>query len=46
MTDFLNKADFIENLSDYDRQVLTQLQDIHQEIADQKEDPENQQASM
>ena len=30
MTDFLNKADFIENLSDYDRQALTQLQDIHQ----------------
>lgn len=46
MTDFLNKADFIENLSDYDRQALTQLQDIHQEIADQKEDLENQQASM
>ncbi len=46
MSDFLNKADFIENLSDYDRQALTQLQDIHQEIADQKEDLENQQASM
>ena len=41
MADFLNKADFIESLSEYDR-----LQDVHQEIADQKSVLEEQQASL
>ena len=27
MTDFLNKADFIQNISDYDRKMLTELQE-------------------
>lgn len=46
MADFLNKADFIESLSEYDRNALDQLQDTHQEIADQKSVLEEQQASL
>ncbi len=46
MSDFLNKADFIENFSNYDRKALNDLKDIHQQIADQKADLEAQQASM
>lgn len=29
MSDFLNKADFIENLSNYDRKALNNLKDVH-----------------
>lgn len=46
MSDFLNKADFIENLSEYDRNALNELKETHQQIADQKEDLEKQKASM
>ena len=46
MSDFLNKADFIENLSNYDRKALNNLKDVHQQIADQKADLEAQQDSM
>ena len=46
MSDFLNKADFIENLSNYDRKALNNLKDVHQQIADQEADLEAQQASM
>lgn len=43
MTDFLNKADFIENLSEYDRSALDELTEVHQQILDQKEVLETQQ---
>ncbi len=46
MTDFLNKADFIENLSEYDRMALNDLKAIHQQIEDQKAVLETQQASL
>ena len=46
MADFLNKADFIEHLSRYDRNALNELQEIHQSIADQKSALEEQQDSM
>ena len=46
MTDFLNKADFIENLSEYDRSALEDLMQVHQEIEDQKAALEEQQASL
>ena len=46
MTDFLNKADFIEHLSEYDRNALNELENVHQEIAYQKTALEEQQASM
>lgn len=46
MTDFLNKADFIENLSEYDRNALDNLKEIHQEIQDEKTALEEQQNSL
>ena len=46
MTDFLNKADFIENLSEYDRSALDNLKDVHQQIGDQKKTLEIQQDSL
>lgn len=46
MTDFLNKADFIENLSEYDRSALDSLKEIHQQIEDQNATLETQQASL
>ena len=46
MTDFLNKADFIENLSEYDRGCLDELKEIHQEIQDEKDALEEQQSSL
>lgn len=33
MADFLNKADFIQNVSDYDRDMLDKLRDIRKEVA-------------
>lgn len=46
MSDFLNKADFIENLSEYDRNALNNLKDIHQQIEDEQKTLETQQASL
>ncbi len=46
MTDFLNKADFIENLSEYDRKALDDLMSVHQQIESQKETLEIQQESL
>lgn len=46
MSDFLNKADFIQNVSDYDRDMLTALQKIQKEIADKKVLLEKQQDSL
>lgn len=46
MADFLNKADFIENLSSYDRDALNELKDIHQQIIDHQETLEAQKASL
>ena len=46
MSDFLNKADFIENLSEYDRDALEDLKRIHQEIENQNATLEEQQTSL
>lgn len=46
MTDFLNKADFIQNISNYDRDMLVQLQKTRKEINDKKETLEDQQTSL
>ena len=46
MTDFLNKADFIENLSTYDRDALDELKAIHQQIEDHQATLSAQQASL
>ena len=46
MTDFLNKADFIENLSEYDRNALDQLTEVHDQIEFQMTSLEAQQESL
>jgi peptidoglycan hydrolase CwlO-like protein len=46
MSDFLNKADFIQNISDYDRDMLLELQKTQKKISDQKDTLEVQQDSM
>lgn len=46
MSDFLNKADFIENLSEYDRSALNDLKEVHQQIEDEQKTLETQQTSL
>lgn len=46
MTDFLNKADFIQNISNYDRDMLHKLEKTRKNIADQKTTLEKQKDSM
>lgn len=46
MTDLLNKADFIQNISQYDRDMLNQLKDIHADIENQQEALQAQQNSL
>ncbi|MGC4018337.1 MAG: cell wall hydrolase [Muricomes sp.] len=46
MTDFLNKADFIQNISEYDRNMLLELQKTEKKISDQKDTLEAQQDSI
>lgn len=46
MSDFLNKADFIQNISQYDRDMLSELQNIHADIENQKMALQNQQDSL
>ena len=46
MSDFLNKADFIENLSEYDRNALDDLKDIHSQIEEEQENLKAQQDSL
>lgn len=46
MSDFLNKADFIENVNTYDRDMLTELESTHQAIEDQHTVLKAQQASL
>lgn len=46
MNDFLNKADFIQNVTDYDRDMLTELETTHQQIEDEHSVLKAQQASL
>ncbi|MDD3361857.1 MAG: cell wall hydrolase [Hespellia sp.] len=46
MNDFLNKADFIQNVSDYDRDQLTQLNTTHQQLNNEQNALKAQQASL
>lgn len=46
MSDFLNKAEFIENLSEYDRNALDNLQAVHQQIEEQQKTLQTQQESF
>ena len=46
ITDFLNKAEYITELSQYDRQMLQKLKETKQEIADAKETLEKEQNNL
>lgn len=46
MADFLNKADFIQNISNYDRDMLNELQKTQEHIAQQKDTMEAQQDAL
>lgn len=46
MTDFLNKAEFIENISSYDRDMLEKLRTIREDIAEREQVLLNQEASL
>lgn len=46
MSDFLNKADFIENLSSYDRKALNNLKEVHQDIQERQDELAAQKASL
>ncbi len=46
MTDFLNKAEFIENISSYDRDMLVKLRTIREDIAEREQVLLNQESSL
>jgi len=46
MVDFLNKADFIQAVSNYDRDMLLELQAAHDAVESSQKDLENQQAAL
>lgn len=46
MTDFLNKADFIQTISSYDRDMLQELQAARQEVENEQTTLKEQQASL
>ena len=46
MTDFLNKTDFIKNVSEYDRNMLVELQKTQDSIMEEGKKLEEQQASL
>ncbi|MDD3403382.1 MAG: cell wall hydrolase [Hespellia sp.] len=46
MSDFLNKAEFIQNISDYDRDQLTELTNTHQQLSEEQDALTAQQASL
>lgn len=46
MTDFLNKADFVENISDYDQEMLDKLSTIRKDIEDKQNILKEQQGAL
>ncbi|MCI8292860.1 MAG: cell wall hydrolase [Hespellia sp.] len=46
MSDFLNKAEFIQNISDYDRNMLDELQAVRQKVEDEQKTLTEQQDSL
>lgn len=46
MTEFLNRADFIQNISEYDREMLTTLQNMKTGIEEQESALSERQASL
>lgn len=46
MADFLNKAEFIQNISDYDREMLDELSGIREDIAEKQDALKSQKAAL
>lgn len=46
ISDFLNKADYVEEISSYDRDMLTQYQQTQQDIADKEAELETEQTEL
>ncbi len=46
MSDFLNKADFIQNISTYDRKMLTEIQETREQIEEKEATVKQQQNSL
>lgn len=46
MSDFLNKADFIQNITEYDREMLQNLVEVREGIETQEEDLKEQQDEL
>ena len=46
MGDFLNKAEFIQNITDYDKEMLENIMEIRQGIETQEEDLKSQQQEL
>ena len=46
LSDFVNKADFVQSVSEYDRKMLTELQDIKEEISVQRTSISEQKESL
>ena len=46
MGDFLNNAEFVKNVTEYDRNMLKELQQVHDTVAQKEADLKAQQASL
>lgn len=46
MGDFLNKAEFVKNITEYDRNMLDELQQVHDIVAQKEADLKEEQASL
>ena len=46
MGDFLNKAEFVKNITEYDRNMLDELQQVHDLVAKKDADLKTEQASL
>ena len=46
MGDFLNKAEYVATISDYDRSMLNQLQDVRKSVEKKQEELEEQQSKL
>lgn len=46
MGDFLNKAEFVKNITEYDRNMLDELQKVHELVAKKDSDLKAEQASL
>lgn len=46
MGDFLNKAEFVKNITEYDRNMLNELQQVHDVVAQKDADLKKEQASL